>query len=79
MENSCVLLLYFGVVEEQAVYIAGNGILCVVFLVYACSSLSVFVVVPCCGYAVDYIEVPCYLRSFESGAQLCCPLSLFER
>jgi len=51
----------------------------VAFLVYACSSLPAFVVIPCCGCAVDYIEVPCYLRSDESAAQVCCPSSLFER
>ena len=38
-----------------------------------------FVVIPCCGCAVDYIEVPCHLRSVESAVQLCRLSSLFER
>jgi hypothetical protein len=43
-ENSCVvLLLYFGVRKDQAVYSAWNGILCSLVAVYPCSLLFLVV------------------------------------
>ena len=38
-------------------------------LVYACSCLSVFVVISCYGQMVKYVEFLRYVRSFETGAQ----------
>jgi len=45
-------------------------------LVYACSYISVLVIISCIGWMLKYVEFPCYLRSASSGAQLCYPPSL---
>jgi hypothetical protein len=39
-------------------------------LVYACSCLSVSVIVSCFGLVVNYVEFPYSLRTVESGTQI---------
>jgi hypothetical protein len=46
-------------------------------LVYACSCLYVFVIIPCFGQMVKYVEFVRYLRSVESGTQKQFTSSLF--
>ena len=48
-------------------------------LVHACSYLYVLVSVSCFGQTFIYVELPCYLRSAESDAQIYYSLSLFGK
>jgi hypothetical protein len=49
------------------------------FLIYACSRLSVFVIISYFGQMVKCVEFPCYLLRAEPGAQMYYPLSLLRR
>ena len=48
-------------------------------LVYACSCLSMFIIISFLGQMVKCVEFLCYLLSAESGAQMYYLSSLFGR